>query len=72
MYKKRHALIPSCICFGPLFMSRIGGLADGSLGVALCWWGVVTLTFGLYLMFELIAEQQAFIEELRTKRQVSA
>ncbi len=72
MFKRRHALIPACICFGPLFMSRIGGLIDGSLGIASVWWGVANLTFGLFMMFELIAGQQAFIEKLRTERQVSA
>lgn len=72
MFKRRHALIPSCILFGPLFISRMGGWIDGSLGVALSWWGVATLTYGLYLMFELIAQQQALIEELRTERRDSA
>ena len=72
MFKKRHALIPGCIGFGPLFISRMGGWAEGTLGTVLSWWGVITLTYGLYLMFELIAEQQTLIEKLKADRQVTA
>jgi hypothetical protein len=53
-------------------MSRMGGSADGAIGTALTWWGVITLTCGLYLMFELIAQQQALIQKLTAERQASA
>ncbi len=72
MFKRRHALIPSCILFGPLFISRVGGSADGTLGVVLSWWGGITLTYGLYLMFDLLAQQQALIDKLRADRQPPA
>ncbi len=64
-FRLRHASIPACIAFGPLAMTRIGGLIDGNLGVGLLLGGAILLTIGLLLMFELVAGQQAFLEKQR-------
>lgn len=68
MFKLRHAMIPACISFGPLLMSRMGGTVTGGLGTGTVWVGVVLLTCGLHLILELVMQQQAFIEECRSKQ----
>ena len=55
--KRRYALIPACITFGPLFMSRMGWLMDGWIGVAVSLFGVFMLSAGLGMMFHIIAQQ---------------
>lgn len=55
--RRRYQLVPACITFGPLFMSRIGGLMDGWIGVSISLFGVFMLSAGLGMMFHLIVQQ---------------
>ncbi len=76
MPKKRYALIPACISFGPLAMSRMAGTipddpAYGILPTLVVISGVVLLTAGLHLMFRFLMEQNMTIEALQKERDSS-
>jgi hypothetical protein len=73
MPKKRYALIPACISFGPLGISRMGGTIPdepgyGLLATIVVVAGVILLTAGLSMMFQFLVEQQMAIESLRKER----
>jgi len=61
--KIRNGLIPACITFGPLFMTRIGGsinVGENSMPFI----GTLMLSAGLIMMFQMLCELAI---ELRTK-----
>ena len=57
-------LIPACITFGPLFLTRIAGTAPAQNGNQLVTEGMVMLTVGLVGMFRIISKQQKRIRAL--------
>jgi hypothetical protein len=65
-------VVPACITFGPLFMTRIGGTARADVGVGLEFTGVCMLAAGLGVMFNVIVTQQKLIEKLQADRRVDA
>ena len=58
------ALVPACVTFGPLFMTRIAGTArtDATYLVGI---GVGMLAVGLCVMFRVLVSQTREIEELK-------
>ena len=56
-------LIPACVTFGPLFMTRIAGSAAPENGNRLVTMGTFMLSIGLAGMFRIIAKQQRDIRE---------
>ncbi len=58
MNKLLWSIVPACITFGPLFMTRIGGTARADWGDGLAFGGAFMLVAGLVIMFKAIAAQQ--------------
>lgn len=57
---RRYPFIPACATFGPLAMSRFGGLMDGWIGVAVSLFGVCMLSAALLTLFRISAEPAVF------------
>jgi hypothetical protein len=72
MNKLLLAIVPACITFGPLFMTRIAGTARADAGNSLVFAGVAMLAVGLIAMFRIIVAQQKLIERLQADRRVDA
>ena len=53
--KFRYALIPACITAGPMFMTRIGGMADVG-GNIMPFIGTLMLIAGLCMMFQMLCD----------------
>ena len=68
MDKLQLAVVPGCIAFGPLFMTRIAGSAKPEAGDSLVWLGVFMLSVSLGIMFNRIVRQQKLIEKLQAER----
>jgi hypothetical protein len=66
------AIVPVCVIFGPLFMTRIGGTVVPETGRTLVMVGVLMLAAGLVVMFRLVLAQQKVIETLQAERRVNA
>ena len=61
------AIIPACVTFGPLFMTRIAGTAAPQYGDRLVSTGVLMLSLGLVGICRIIARQQREIRDLETR-----
>lgn len=66
------SMIPACITFGPLFMTRIAGSASNDASNALVFTGVLMLSFGLGMMYSTIESQRRTIAQLRAAREDAA
>lgn len=64
MEKFFSAIVPACITFGPLFMTRIAGTARPEAGNNVVFAGVFMLVAGLCIMHRKLAMQQKLIEKL--------
>lgn len=65
------SVVPACITFGPLFMTRIAGSASPEVGDELVFIGVTMLAVGLGIMFTRIEAQRREIAKLLSERQVA-
>jgi hypothetical protein len=72
MNKLLLPIVPACITFGPLFMTRIGGTARADVGNNFVFAGAAMLAVGLIVMFRIIVTQQKLIERLQSDRRVDA
>ena len=61
------ALIPACVTFGPLFMTRIAGTAAPQNNNNLVEEGVFMLSIGLIGIFRIISKQQKVIRSLESR-----
>jgi hypothetical protein len=61
------AVIPACITFGPLFMTRIVGTAAPQNGNRLLTGGVLMLSIGLIGIFRIISKQQKVIRTMQAR-----
>jgi hypothetical protein len=60
-------IIPACVTFGPLFMTRIAGTAGPRHGKGLEAIGLAMLVLGLVGICRLLAAQQKAIRDLETR-----
>jgi hypothetical protein len=67
MTKLLWPIVPACLTFGPLFMTRIAGSASPEIGSGLVLAGVFMLAGGLAILFAVVRGQQKAIEELQAK-----
>lgn len=58
-------LVPACITFGPLFMTRIGGMARSD-ATNLEFTGAVMLSVGLGILFRYLMKLRRQVDELRS------
>lgn len=63
--KLLRATVPTCVTFGPLFMTRIAGTAAPRYGDDLVPPGVLMLSLGLVGICRIIASQQRAIRHLK-------
>lgn len=68
MKKVIWAIVPVCITFGPLFMTRIAGTARADIGHRLEFSGVMMLAVGLVIIFRVITSQQKLIDRLLSEK----
>ncbi|MBL8897104.1 MAG: hypothetical protein JNM84_05730 [Planctomycetes bacterium] len=66
------SMVPACITFGPLFMTRIAGTASNDASTTLVFTGVLMLSFGLGTMYSTIESQRRTIAQLRAERETAA
>lgn len=72
MNKLLWSIVPCCITFGPLFMTRIGGWAAPEGGAWLVPTGVAMLVTGLLTMLTVFEQQQKRIGELQAQQRLNA
>ena len=70
MNKLLLAIVPVCVTFGPLFMTRIAGTTPPDAGNGLVTAGVLMLIAGLVVMFRIVVAQQKVIEKLQSEQRV--
>jgi len=61
------ALIPVCITFGPIFMTRIAGTVAPQYGGHLVMVGVFMLLIGLVGIYRILSKQQKVIHDLQAR-----
>ena len=61
------AMIPACVTFGPLFMTRIAGTAAPEKGNSLVTTGTFMVSVGLMLMYRTMQKQQKRIREMEER-----
>ena len=65
--KLLRGLIPACVTFGPLFMTRIAETAAPEYGHRLVVSGMLMLVIGLIGIFRIISGQQKMIADLQSR-----
>jgi hypothetical protein len=61
------SLVPACITFGPLFMTRLGGTSTSKWAPMV---GSFMLAIGLSIVFGVVAQQDKRIKDLQAKLKV--